>query len=133
MRLSEIKGERVFDVISDLIEPMARIAEDKEAAKLFRREKLSKGETAMGALLKRIRTSVPPLLRNHKKELIEIMAALEGVPKEAYAEALSVPKLIADILGMLNDNELLSLFGLAQTTEETSSGAAQGNTQAAEV
>ena len=132
MRLSEIKGERVFDVIADLIEPVARIAEDKEAAKLFRREKLSKGETAMGALLKRIRASVPLLLRNHKKELIEIMAALEGVPKEAYAEALSVPKLIADILGMLNDNELLSLFGLAQTTEEPFSGAAQVNTQAAE-
>lgn len=132
MRLSEIKGERVFDVISDLIEPVARIAEDKEAAKLFRREKLAKGETAMGALLKRIRASVPLLLRNHKKDLIEIMAALEGVPKEAYAEALSVPKLIADIFGLLNDNELLSLFGLAQTTEEPSSGAAQVNTQAAE-
>lgn len=133
MRLSDIKGERVFDVIADLIEPVARIAEDKEAAKLFRREKLSKGETAMGALLKRIRTSVPLLLRNHKNELIEIMAALEGVPKEAYAEALSVPKLIADIFGLLNDNELLSFFGLAQTTEAPSSGAAQGNTQAAEV
>lgn len=132
MRLSEIKGERVFDVIADLIEPVARIAEDKEAAKLFRREKLAKGETAMGALLKRIRASVPLLLRNHKKDLIEIMAALEGVPKEAYAEALSVPKLIADIFGLLNDNELLSLFGLAQTTEEPSSGAAQVNTQAAE-
>jgi len=81
MRLSEIKGERVFDVIAELIEPVARIAEDKEAAKLFRREKLAKGETAMSALLKRIRTSVPLLLRNHKMELIEIMAALEGVPK----------------------------------------------------
>ena len=133
MRLSDIKGDRAIDVIANLIEPVARIAEDKEAAKLFRREKLSKGETAMGALLKRIRTSVPLLLRNHKMELIEIMAALEGVPKEAYAEALSVPKLIADILGMLNDNELLSFFGLAQTTGAPSSGAAQGNTQAAEV
>lgn len=132
MRLSEIKGERVFDVIADLIEPVARIAEDKEAAKLFRREKLSKGETAMGALLKRIRTSVPLLLRNHKNELIEIMAALEGVSKDEYASALSVPKLIADIFGLLSDNELLSLFGLAQTTEEPSSGAAQADTQAAE-
>ena len=133
MRLSEIKGERVFDVIADLIEPVARIAEDKEAAKLFRREKLAKGETAMGALLKRIRASVPLLLRNHKKDLIEIMAALEGVPKEAYVESLSGLKLLSDIFGLLNDNELLSFFGLAQTTGAPSSGAAQGNTQAAEV
>lgn len=132
MRLSEIRGERAIDVIADLIEPVARIAEDKEAAKLFRREKLPKGETARGYLLKRIRTSVPLLLRNHKNDLIEIMAALDGVSKDEYASALSVPKLIADIFGLLSDNELLSLFGLAQTTEEPSSGAAQADTQAAE-
>lgn len=133
MRLSEIKGERVFDVIADLIEPVARIAEDKEAAKLFRREKLSKGETAMGALLKRIRAFAPDLLRNHKGELIEIMATLQGVSKDDYVETLTCFKLPSDIISLLNDSELLAFFGLAQTTEAPSSGAAQGNTQAAEV
>ena len=132
MRLSDIKGDRAIDVIANLIEPVARIAEDKEAAKLFRREKLSKGETAMGALLKRIRTSVPLLLRNHKGDLVEIMAAIEGVDKAAYAASLTIPKLIADIFGLLNDSELLALFGLAQTTEDPSSGAAQVDTPAAE-
>lgn len=132
MKLSEIKGERAIEVIADLIEPIAKIAEDKDAAKLFMRERLPKGMTAQKFLLKRIRTSVPLLLRKHKGELIEIMATLEGVEKEAYASALSVPKLISDIFSLLNDSELLSLFGLAQTTEEASSGAARGNTQAAE-
>lgn len=132
MKLSEIKGERAIEVIADLIEPIAKITEDKDAAKLFMRERLPKGMTVRKFLLKRIRTSVPLLLRKHKGELIEIMATLEGVEKETYAEALSVPKLISDIFSLLNDSELLSLFGLAQTTEEVSSGAARGNTQAAE-
>lgn len=129
MKLSEIKGERAIDVIVDLIEPIARIAEDKDAAKLFKREQCPKGESARSFLMKRIRTSVPVLLREHKNELIEIMATLQGVTTESYAESLSVPKLIADVFSMLTDVELLSLFGLAQTTEETSSGAAQDNTQ----
>lgn len=132
MKLSEIKGERAIEVIADLIEPIAKIAEDKDASKLFKRERPPKGMKAQTFLLKRIRTSVPLLLRKHKGELIEIMATLEGVEKEAYAEALSVPKLIADIFGLLTDSELLSLFGLAQTTEEASSGAALDNTQEAE-
>ena len=133
MRLSDIKGERLFDVIADVIEPVARIAEDKEAAKLFRREKLPKGETATGYLLKRIRTSAPPLLRNHKGDLIEILAAIKGVSKDDYASTLTYTTLFHDVTGLLGDSEFLALFGLAQTTEEPSSGAAQGNTQAAEV
>lgn len=132
MKLSEIRGERAIEVIADLIEPIARIAEDKDAARLFKRERCPKGKSARTFLMERIRTSVPVLLREHKSDLIEIMATLEGVTKEAYAEELSVPKLIADVFSLLSDGELLSLFGLAQTTEETSSGAAQGNTQAAE-
>lgn len=132
MKLSEIKGERAIDVIADLIEPIAKIAEDKEAVKLFKRERCPKGQAPRTFLLKRIRSSVPVLLKNHKTDLIEIMATVEGVSQETYAESLSVPKLIADIFGMLSDSELLSLFGLAQTTEENSSAAAQDNTQEAE-
>lgn len=133
MKLSEIKGERAIDAIADLIEPIARIAEDKEAAKLFKRERCPKGQTARAFLLKRIRTSVPVLLRNHKADLIEIMATVEGVSPEVYAQSLSVAKLIGDIFGLLNDGEFLSLFGLAQETEETSSGSAQAGTQEVKV
>lgn len=132
MKLSEIKGERAIDAIADMIEPIARIAEDKEAVKLFKREKCPKGTDPKTFLLKRIRASVPVLLRNHKADLIEIMAAIEGTTAESYAQTLSVPKLIGDIFGLMTDSELLSLFGLAQTTEAASSGSAQVNTQEAE-
>ena len=38
MRLSDIQGERVFDVIADIIDPIANIAEDDAASAMFRRE-----------------------------------------------------------------------------------------------
>lgn len=133
MKLSEIKGERAIDAIADMIEPIASIAEDKDAAKLFKREKCPKGEDPKTFLLKRIRASVPVLLRKHKAELIVIMAAIEGTTAEDYAQTLSVPKLIADIFGLMTDSELLSLFGLAQTTEDSSSGSALDNTPEAEI
>ena len=38
MRLSDIKGDRVFDVIADIIDPIANIASDETASALFKRE-----------------------------------------------------------------------------------------------
>ena len=43
MRLSEIKGERVFDVIADIIEPACNIASDPVASRMFRGEKAPEG------------------------------------------------------------------------------------------
>ena len=35
LKLSEIKGEKAFDVLADLTEPIANIAADKKAAELL--------------------------------------------------------------------------------------------------
>ena len=43
MRLSNVKGERTFDVIAELIDPIYNIAMDPEAAAMFKREKLPEG------------------------------------------------------------------------------------------
>ncbi len=62
MRLSDIKGERTLDVIADIIDPIANIAEDEVASDLFKREKLPEGMTAKKFLLQRARKgrSCPP-------------------------------------------------------------------------
>ena len=46
MRLSDIKGDRVFDVIADIIDPIANIAVYETASALVKREKLPEGMTA---------------------------------------------------------------------------------------
>ena len=90
MRLSDIKGDRTLEVIAEIIDPIANIAEDEEASAMFKREKLPDGMTVKKFLLKRIRKSLPVLLKGHKADIIEILSAIEGVSAEEYAGALNL-------------------------------------------
>ena len=110
MKLSEIKGEHTIDVIAAIIEPVAEIASDPVAAEMFSRKALPEGEDPKKYAVKRIRKSVPALLKNHKKELIAILAALEGISEEEYAEKLNMVTLVHDLLELLNDKDFIALF-----------------------
>lgn len=128
MRLSDIKGERTLEVIADIIDPIANIAEDEEASALFKREKLPEGMTAKKFLLQRARKSAPALLKGHKEDIISILAAIEGTTPDEYAGALNLVKLIKDTVDLLTDEAFGALFISAQSG--TSSGSAQANTEA---
>ncbi len=130
MRLSNIKGERVFDVIADIIDPVANIAQDETASALFKREKLPEGMTAKAFLLKRARTSIPSLLKGHKGDIIAILSTIEGSPVEKYKADLSLAKLMKDATELLTDEAFGELFISAQS--ENSSGSAQENTEGKE-
>ena len=123
MRLSDIKGDRTLEVIADIIDPIANIAEDEEASTMFKREKLPDGMTAKKFLLKRVRKSLPVLLKGHKADIIAILSAIEGVSAEEYAGSLNLVKLIKDCNDLLTDEVFMELFISAQS--ETSSGSAQ--------
>lgn len=129
MKLSDIKGERTLDVIAEVIEPIANIAEDEKAAALFKREKLPEGENAVAYLLKRIKSHLPALLKGHKHDLITIFAAIEGVSYDEYAASLNLGKLTKDLLELMTDEAFGGLFISAQSG--ISSGSAQENTEGA--
>lgn len=126
MRLSDIKGERTLEVIADIIDPVANIAEDEAASNLFRKEKLPGGMTKKGFFIQRARKCVPALLRGHRDDIIAILAAIEGTPPDAYTETLNLVKLTSDVVDLLTDDAFGELFFSAQTGG--SSGAAPGNT-----
>ena len=128
MRLSDIKGDRVLDVIADLIDPVANIAEDPAAAALFRREVVPEGMEPKKFLLKRVRRSVPTLLKTHKEDLITILATVEGVDPDEYRGVLNLVKLVKDCTELLTDEGFTGLFISAQT--ENSSGSAPETTGA---
>ena len=123
MRLSDIKGDRTLDVIAEIIDPIANIAEDEEASSMFKREKLPDGMTAKNFLLKRIRKSLPVLLKCHKADIIAILSAIEGVSAEEYNGSLNLVKLIKDCNDLLTDEVFMQLFISAQS--ENKSGSAQ--------
>lgn len=127
MRLSDIQGERVFDVIADIIDPIANIAEDDAASTLFKREKLPEGMTAKEFMAQRARKALPALLKGHKGDIIAILAAIEGVSEEQYKSELNLIKLMQDATELLSDETFGVLFISAQS--EKSSGSAQENTE----
>ena len=130
MRLSDIKGDRTLEVIADIIDPIANIAEGKEASAMFKREKLPDGMTAKKFLMKRVRKSLPALLKGHKSDIIAILSAIEGVSAEEYAGALNLVNLVKDCTDLLTDEAFMELFISAQS--ENKSGSAQENIEAPE-
>ena len=130
MRLSDIKGDRTLEVIAEIIDPIANIAEDEEASAMFKREKLPEGMTPKKFLLKRARKSLPALLKGHKADIIAILSSIEGVSTEEYAGALNLVKLVKDCTDLLTDEAFMELFISAQS--ETNSGSALASTEAPE-
>lgn len=93
-KLSEIKGEEALDVLAEIIEPAAQIFTDENVKKALKSESRIKAAKI--------------ILKDHKKAILALMAALEETPVEEYKPTLlSLPALI---LGVLNDPELQNLF-----------------------
>lgn len=114
MRFCEFQDEKAIEVLAELVDPISVIAADELVKAAF---KESKAEAA----------SV--LLKNHAHELMQIMAALDGVPVEEYhCNVLTLPKKLMEII---NDPDVMSLFTDAGTENiGGSSGSATANTEA---
>lgn len=129
MKLSEIKGERCLDVVADLIEPIASMAQDKDVVELFKPTKVPDGETPRNFFAERMRKGLPKLLRDHRSGIIQIMASLEGVTPAVYKKTLTMPKLISDVFEVLTDSSITAFLSSPSTTE-TSSGSVSESTEA---
>jgi hypothetical protein len=115
VKLSEIKGERALDVLADLIEPASEIMTDKMITTCAKN----------GEKMKAIKFAI----KNHKRAVIEILAALDGV-EDVDSYKVGVLTLPAKLLEILNDSEVMSLFtSQGQIVEKTSSGSATENTE----
>lgn len=121
MRLSDIKGERAIEVIGELIDPIANIAEDKDASALFRREKLPEGMDARAFVVSRLRKGLPILLKNHKSDIVSILAAIEGVAPAEYAANLDLGKVFIDLTDLLTDKEFMAFFTSPQSEKPSGS------------
>lgn len=116
MKLSDYKDEKALDLLADIIEPAAEIMSDQEVI-----------ETAKGENMAR---TASVILKRHKKAVIAVLAALDGVPVEEYhCNVFSLP---AKLLELFNDPDIAQLFSFAgQTEDETSSGSRMESTEEA--
>lgn len=121
MRLSDYKGEEALEVLADIIEPLADIFADPELQEIAS----GKGASAI--------KYAKPILKNHKREIIEVLARLENTPVDEYASTITLLTLPAKLLEFLNDPEVQALFPSQHQKEVKTSpafGAATENTGA---
>ena len=119
MKLSEYKGEQALDMLADLMEPAAAIMADKEIARLAK---------ADVPKIKIVKTAI----KNHKREVVEILAILEGENPDKYSEKINLFTLPAKLLEIFNDPDLMSLFTSQEQKTETSSGSVTESIEASE-
>lgn len=124
MKLSDIKGERVFDVIADITEPVINIAQDEKVT-LFKRENPPEGVTARAFALQKIAKNAPLLLKKHKSDISTVLAAIKGQTVDEYVAGLNMATLSIDLLELLNDQEFVSFFTSAAQTMGSSGGASE--------
>jgi hypothetical protein len=113
MKLSEIQGEHAIEVIADLIEPFANIATDPSIKSVLKFHK-KENETAEEAAVKAIKKNIPVLLKNHKKDIAQVVGVLEGID----SQKLNILEIVKGLYEMISDKALMQLFSSAVLTEE---------------
>ena len=115
MKLTEIENEQALDFLADVIDPIAKIMSDEKV------EKMNKAQ-------KPVLTMASYILKSHKKEVIEIVAMMHGENPATYR--FNTVSLLHDVVDVLNDPDVLSLFSLqGQMMEDEHSGSATENTE----
>lgn len=116
MKLSDYKGEEALILLADLLDPVSRIVTNPNVKKAYEAKKVNLELAKV-------------ILKSNSKDVIEIMAMLDGKKPEEYE--VSVVTLPVKLLELFNDPELVGLFkSQGQSSEKTSSGSAMENTEA---
>lgn len=112
-KLSEYKDDEALDLLAEMLEPCVEVFSDKELVTLIRTD------TKMKA--------IQYAIKHHKREIVEIMAILNGVPVENFHyNVFTLPKMIVEVL---NDKDLVDFFhSQGQMASQNDFGSATENT-----
>lgn len=112
MKLSEVKGERVFDVMAELVDPIANIATSDVIKKAFDGSEDSDGEYST---INRLRKSAPEIIKKHKNDVVRVLSSIAGVSPEEYEDNMTLMSLWTDVMELLGDDDFLAFLGSTQT------------------
>lgn len=94
-KLSEIKGEEAIDVLAELLVPITEIAQDEEVRAGFEKN------VAMCASI---------ALKKYKKEVLEMLAVINGKTVEETLGEIDVLSLPTYLIEILSEPAIQSLF-----------------------
>lgn len=115
MRISEMKNESALAALSDIVEPVLKIAQDEKFKKAARANDLI--------------SVVKILSKDHARETLDLLAIFDGQDPATYE--VSFFELPAKIMDLVNTPEIQTLFFSGASREEKeSSGNVSENTEA---
>lgn len=115
----KFKGEEKLDVCADIAAPFFEIFTDPAIAAL------QKSNAPVADYIK-------PILKTHKKQVVEILARVqsaEGITPEEYLKTAGIMSIPLEFLALLSDKEMTGLFNSQGQENKTSSGSAMENTE----
>lgn len=120
MKLSEFKGEKAFEIAAKIMPLSREIARNEKVRETMKED----GMTYTGFLT--------GIAKHAQNEAAEIFAVLNEMDVEQYKANTTAATLISDLFGLLYDDDLMRLFGLAAPNlDKTSSTAATTKDEAA--
>lgn len=111
MRLSEVKGERTFDVVAQVIPSILSIAGDKRITSILSTGRAD-GDTRSNEEIAAEKASqvLPLFLNTHRKETISILAAIKGQTPEEFVAEVNLMSLATDVFEMLSDEVVMGFL-----------------------
>lgn len=94
-KLSEIKGEEALDVMAEILEPIVEIANDEDVRAGFDTN---------------VAKCVSVALKKYKKQILEILASINGKSVDETCEEIDLLSLPSYILDVLSDPAIKRLF-----------------------
>lgn len=94
MKISDYKNEEALDLLADIIEPCSEIFSDDSVQEAIKNKNFKK--------------VIAPVIKHHKKEIIEILARLDGKSVDEYE--CNVFTLPIKVLELLSDKALVDFF-----------------------
>lgn len=116
-KLKDYKDEQALDLLAEVFEPAIAIMSDDEFLTAFDKNRLQ---------------AVKIAIKNHKNEVMQILAAMEGVPVEEYHCSIFVlPIRLGEIIiQIMNNPDLMAFFTpQGEKKSKTSFGSATANTE----
>lgn len=120
-KLSEVKGEEALDVLAEIIDAVVAIVQDVQISKAYK---------SFG--IRNVKT-IKLMITRRKKELLSIMAAIDGKPYDEFVESFNLVTLPVMLVDTFNDPDVIALFqSQTQMESETESGSAMESTEGKE-
>lgn len=120
MRLSDVHGERTFEVVAKVIPSIISIASDKRVT-----EALSSkvdGCTDEELAAKKAERVLPLILGEHRADTVRILAAIKGVSPEEFMAGVNLMTLTVDVFEMLTDEVILGFLAPQGSSRGSSDG-----------